>query len=90
MESANNHEITRLIAIMLQYKKEDGVPKVIGRGNGFLAQKIIDEAKNHRIAMIKDVALADMLNVIENDEFIPFEAYSTVAKILHILGKAPK
>lgn len=70
-------------AIALSYSpKEDDAPKVIATGQGVLAQKIIEKAKEEKIPVHKDKKLADTLSKLEIGEYIPPELYEVVAEIL--------
>ena len=72
-----------LVAIALQYKAEEGVPKIIAKGYGDIAFKMIEFAKNNGIQIRSDQELATMLAVLDINDFIPYEAYKVVAEIIH-------
>jgi flagellar biosynthesis protein len=63
-------------------EKEDSAPKVLASGAGFMAEQIIDIAKENNIPVHRDGDLAQILSVLEIDSYIPIEVYGTVAKIL--------
>ncbi len=70
-------------AVALSYDpNEDGAPKVIASGKGALADKIIEQAKEHKIPVHEDDKLADTLSRLEIGEMIPPELYEVVAEIL--------
>ena len=70
-------------AVALSYDpNEDGAPKVIASGKGALAEKIIEQAKEHKIPVHEDDKLADTLSKLEIGEMIPPELYEVVAEIL--------
>lgn len=70
-------------AIALAYDpNEDGAPKVIASGQGLMAEKIIDSAKEQDIPIHEDSKLADTLSKLEIGEMIPPELYEVVAEIL--------
>lgn len=69
-------------AIALEYEKGDTAPKVIASGKGYLAEKIIEEAKEHEIPVHKDGKLAKSLEELEIGEYIPKELYQVVAEVL--------
>jgi flagellar biosynthesis protein len=78
----------RLLAIALQYKKENHAPKVVAKGRGSVAEKLIEIAKKHKIDIVKDPQLISILSALEADDYIPYEAYGAVATILsHIYRK---
>lgn len=70
-------------AIALEYEPaKDQAPKVIASGQGFLAEKIIDVAKESEIPVHRDEKLARSLKEIEIGEYIPPELYQVVADVL--------
>lgn len=69
-------------AIALEYEQGDIAPKVIASGKGYLAEKIIDTAKDYDIPVHEDAKLAHSLENIELGEYIPRELYQVVAEVL--------
>jgi flagellar biosynthesis protein len=81
---ADNKEKQKVkTAVALSYDpNEDGAPKVIASGKGALADKIIEQAREHKIPVHEDDKLADTLSRLEIGEMIPPELYEVVAEIL--------
>lgn len=69
-------------AIALEYEKGDVAPKVIASGKGYLAEKIIDKAREYDIPVHRDEKLAGSLEQLEIGEYIPKELYQVVAEVL--------
>lgn len=69
-------------AVALEYTAGDKAPKVIATGQGYLAEKIVDVAKEADVPIHKDEKLARSLSVLDIGEYIPPELYSIVAEIL--------
>ncbi|WP_038056978.1 EscU/YscU/HrcU family type III secretion system export apparatus switch protein [Thermodesulfobacterium hydrogeniphilum] len=69
-------------AVALKYSPEEGIPKVIAKGQGYLADLILKIAKNHNIPIKKDSKLVKELYKLEIDKPIPPELYKAVAAIL--------
>ncbi len=69
-------------AVALAYDPDDDAPKVIASGRGALAERIIEQAKENKIAVHKDDKLAETLSRLEIGELIPPELYEVVAEIL--------
>lgn len=70
-------------AIALRYKKDkDQAPKVVAKGSGVIAEKIIELAKAHGIYIKEDKLLIDALSTLDIYEEIPPELYKAVAEIL--------
>ena len=69
-------------AIALEFDPEFDAPKVVASGKGALAEKIIEEAKEHNVPVHKDTKLAETLSKLEIGDTIPPELYEVVAEIL--------
>ena len=70
------------IAVALGYEPSEEAPKIIASGQGYLANKIIDKAKEENIPLHKDTKLANTLSKLEIGEMIPPELYEVVAEVL--------
>jgi flagellar biosynthesis protein len=78
-------------AVALGYDiKEDQAPKVLAKGEGEIALQIIKIAKEHGVTIREDANLVEILSALELDEFIPLEAYATVAEILRYIYSKQK
>lgn len=70
-------------AVALKYNpQEDQAPKVIAKGKGLIAEKIISIAKEHQIQIYEDPDLIKTLMVIDIGEYIPEDLYEAIAEIL--------
>jgi len=59
-------------AVALAYEQnKQRAPKVIAKGEGFIAEKIIQKAKEYDIPLFQSKALVDSLINLELDEEIP-------------------
>ena len=72
-------------AVALGYSKEDEAPKVLAKGQGLVAEKIIESAKENKIPLIKDPETVTSLTSIEMGQAIPPELYQVVANIYTFL-----
>lgn len=77
-------------AVALGYEKGDTAPKIIATGTGYLAEKIIEKAKETNVPMHQDEKLAATLAKLEIGEAIPPELYDVVAEILVFVGDMDK
>jgi flagellar biosynthesis protein len=68
-------------AVALKYGKGDAVPKVSAKGKGWLAEKIIEIAKQHNLPIRTDADLVEILEQVELNQEIPLEVYAVVAEI---------
>jgi flagellar biosynthesis protein len=70
-------------AVAVKYKpKEDAAPKVIAKGQGKIAEKIIALAKTHGIHIHQDPDLVEVLANLDLNEEIPADLYTVVAELL--------
>lgn len=82
------NELKRQVALALGYKPEDqNAPKVLAKGKGLIADKIIELAKNKGIPIKKDGDLIKVLYKLDIDEEIPPELYEAVAELLAFIYK---
>jgi flagellar biosynthesis protein len=74
-------------AAALEYNREDpqGAPKVIAVGEGFLAEKILNVARDHGIPVLEDREIVAKLVEVPLGTEIPPELYEAVARVLAFL-----
>ena len=83
-------------AVALRYKPHEGdeVPKLVAKGRGEVARKIIELAREHGVPVQEDPALVELLLRLDLSEEIPPELYEVVAKVLAFVyslrAEAPK
>jgi flagellar biosynthesis protein len=78
----DNKNITNKTAVALSYEEGDQAPKILATGKGYVAEKIIDAAKEADVPVHKDEKLAATLSKLEIGDYIPKELYGVVAEIL--------
>ena len=70
-------------AIALKYEpKLDDAPRVIAKGKGKLAAKIIELARKHNIYIHDDPDLIEVLSRLDLNDEIPPDMYVVVAELL--------
>ncbi len=69
-------------AVALKYSTEDRAPKVVAKGRGHAASRIVEMAKDEDIYIYKDENLIDSLIELEINEEIPEQLYEAVAEII--------
>ena len=69
-------------AVALEYNPSEEAPKIIASGKGFLAEKIIEKAKESNVPIHQDSKLAGTLSKLEIGDMIPPELYEAVAEVL--------
>ncbi|OQW53208.1 EscU/YscU/HrcU family type III secretion system export apparatus switch protein [Candidatus Raskinella chloraquaticus] len=84
----------RKIAVALAYARNKGkAPTVIAKGEGHVADRIVEAAKANNISIDQNPVLAAALSQVELDQQIPVELYKAVAivlnSVLRAAGKIP-
>ena len=77
-----NKNIANKTAVALSYEAGDQAPKILATGKGYVAEKIIEAAKEAEVPVHKDEKLAATLSKLEIGDYIPKELYGVVAEIL--------
>ncbi len=70
-------------AVALKYERgKDRAPKIVAKGKGLIAEKILEIAKENNIPLYEDRGLAEVLEALEINTEIPPELYRAVAEVL--------
>ena len=70
-------------AVALKYDgKKNRAPRVVARGRGAIAQKIMAVAKENHVPLYVDKNLVQILEALELETEIPPELYRAVAEVL--------
>jgi flagellar biosynthesis protein len=70
-------------AVVLGYApKSDRAPKLIAKGRGYRADRILELAREHNIPIRHDHNLLQVLSRLDLNDEIPPEVYKAVAEIL--------
>ena len=78
-------------AVAVQYDaKNSAAPVVTAKGEGFVAQRIIEIAQSADVPIVEDAALVSALLSLELGQEIPVELYTAVARILSWIYKLEK
>lgn len=70
------------VALIYDEKSSGRAPKVLASGKGFVAEKIIETAREAGIHIHEDPNLIEILAKVPVGEEIPVELYQTVAEVL--------
>ena len=80
------------LAVALHYSG-NGAPRVVAKGGGVVAERIVQTAREHNVPLQEDAALASTLSKLELGREIPRELYVAVAHVLAfawaVAGKKP-
>jgi len=78
-------------AVALKYNKgKDSAPKVVAKGKGYIAEKIIEAARENNVPLYEDKNLSQVLEALDLDTEIPPELYRAVAEVLAFIYKLNK
>jgi flagellar biosynthesis protein len=70
-------------AVALKYNSSvDVAPKVVAKGRGYIAEKIIAIAREAGVPLYSDPDLIEVLSAVELGDEIPASLYQAVAEIL--------
>lgn len=81
-------------AAALRYRPEapfqDAAPRLVAKGQGLLAERILDLARQHGVSVTKDPDLLAALEPLDLDHMIPPELFQAVALVLAALYRTNK
>jgi flagellar biosynthesis protein len=66
---------------------QDRAPRLVASGRGWLAEKIIETAREHNIPLKEDPPLVEILSTLDLYQEIPPDLYKAVAEILVFIYK---
>lgn len=73
-------------AVALRYnQKKENAPKVIAKGQGKIAERIIKIAEENELPIKKDEDLVELLTKIDIDKEIPQNLYKAVAEVFSFI-----
>ena len=81
MSDETNRE--RALAVALQYEQgSKEAPRVVAKGRGLVADKIIALAQENGVVIESNPLLAEALSGVELDDTIPVELYDAIAVVI--------
>ena len=70
-------------AAALRYDRtRDSAPKVVAKGRGKMAERIVEMARQNNVPLVEDRNLVQMLEALDLNTDIPTELYQAVAEVL--------
>ena len=69
------------LAVALHYSGS-GAPRLVAKGGGAVAERILEVAREHNVPLQEDAALASALSRLELGHEIPKDLYVAVAHVL--------
>jgi flagellar biosynthesis protein len=71
------------LAVALRYDEDrEAAPRVLAKGRGRVAEKILELARERDIPIREDPDLVEMLAKLDTGSLIPTELYPAVAEVL--------
>ncbi len=78
-----NGKLPRPKAVALSYARDaEQAPRVAAKGAGYLAERIVEIAKEHGVEIYEDPDLVEVLSKLDVDREIPEPLYLAVAEVL--------
>lgn len=69
-------------AVALRYEEGDSAPRVVARGYGQVAERIIELARQHDVFVHDSPEMIGLLMQLDLDDCIPPELYRAIAELL--------
>lgn len=80
-DSSTNKNKKESSVVALKYEKGYKAPKIIAKGTGYVADKILEVAEENDVFIHTDENLAENLNKLELGSDVPPELFEIVAQI---------
>lgn len=78
-------------AVALKYDKDNHqAPIVAAKGQGYVAEAILQKAVEHGVPVQEDASLVEVLSRLDLDQEIPPELYQLVAEILSFIYRTDR
>ncbi|MFV9509883.1 EscU/YscU/HrcU family type III secretion system export apparatus switch protein [Tepidibacillus sp. LV47] len=78
-------------AVALNYDpNQNQAPRVVAKGEGYIAEKIIEKAKVHDVMIYEDKSLVQLLYQLELNSQIPPELYPIIAEVFALVYQGEK
>ena len=78
-------------AVALKYNPaEHAAPVVAAKGQGHIADRILELAREHDVPVQEDASLVEVLSRLDIDQEIPPELYALVAEVLSFIYRADR
>ncbi|QDU64834.1 Flagellar biosynthetic protein FlhB [Planctomycetes bacterium Pan216] len=82
-EDAERAPTRRKMAAALRYDQDhDAVPRMVARGQGELADRIIDAAREHGVDVYEDPDLVEILCQLDVNQMVPPKLFLAVAEVM--------
>jgi flagellar biosynthesis protein len=75
-------ETSRRRAVALRYESNAGAPRVLAKGQGFVAERLLARAQELGVPLRAEPELVELLLQLELNQVIPPTLYAAVAEVL--------
>ncbi len=83
MSETGKPEQERKKAVAVEYDRQTMIaPKIVAKGQGIVADNIIEQAVLYNVPVYQNKSLAGLLMALELDREIPADLYKAVAEVL--------
>ena len=69
-------------AVALAYGQADAAPRIVAKGRGIIAEKIISRAREHGVYVHESPEMVSLLMQVDLDQRIPPQLYIAVSELL--------
>lgn len=90
MKTNEEKEILTKKAVALEYNEKLNAPIVNAKGKGYIAQNMLEKAKQDKISTYFDEELLESLMALSIGDEIPTQLYDIVAKVLQYIENVDK
>lgn len=86
-----HQDIRKKRAVALGYEAiKDNAPTIKAKGKGYVAEEIIQRAKENQVPIQEDESLVELLGQLEIHEKIPADLYEVVAEVFAFIYKVDR
>ena len=83
-------DIRKKVAAIRYAPGKDSAPKIVAKGSGAIAERILEIAKEHNVPLKEDRQLVEILSKLDLYQEIPPDLYKAVAEVLAFVYKMTK
>ena len=83
-------DIRKKVAAIRYAPGKDTAPKIVAKGSGAIAEKILEIAKANNVPLREDRQLVEVLSKLDLYQEIPPDLYKAVAEVLAFVYKMTK
>lgn len=77
--------LNRQKAVALKYPKGAEAPFIVAKGNGLLAKRILEEARENDIKIEENTPLVEFLSEVQVGSLVPPETWEILAQIFSVI-----